>query len=178
LYWHYLNKRKVREAKDQIRLMWGETPDEKASKALKQKELAERWQKDPLYGFPNDIRYFTRDQAMQKVKITERFGEKIAPRSRWGMERVRACVGELGIVARRCSMNDLLWDTYSRAKHEGVELTLDTVRRMIEYDILRSQLYPPGWSDDTVPPPKEFLEELQKQGKLKRIYAEMDRVFA
>jgi len=177
MYWHYLNKRKVREAKDQVRLMWGESPEETADRTSSQRELAEMWQKDPLYGFPNDIVYFTRSEAMQKVKVTQRFGDKIAPRSRWDMERVRACMGELGLVARRCSMNDVLWEKYLQSKQQGVRLTLDTVRKMVRYDILRSQLYPPGWSDDTVPPPQEFLERLRKQGRLQKIYAEMDKVF-
>lgn len=158
--------------------MWGESPGDKAEKGLKQKDLAEKWQKDPLYGFPNDITYFSRSEAMQKVKITQRFGDKIAQRSRWCMERVRGCMGELGIVAKRCSMNDVLWERYLQSKREGVALTLDTIRKMIHYDILRSQLYPPGWFDDTVPPPQEFLERLQKEGKLKKIYAEMEGVFS
>lgn len=157
--------------------MWGESPEEKAEKTLRQKDLAEKWQKDPLYGFPNDITYFSRTEAMQKVKITQRFGDRIAPRDRWDMERVRACMGELGTVAKRCSMNDVLWEKYLQSEREGVRLTLDTVWKMIRYDILRSQLYPPGWTDDIAPPPPEYLERLQKEGKLKRIHTEMDKVF-
>lgn len=178
MYWWYMQKRKIREAEDQIRLMWGEVPSDKAKASMEKKELAEKWQEDPLYGFPDDIGYLDSRHVGIKLRITKRFGEKLAPEKRWDQERADSCLGKRGVVARRCSMNDALWEKWRQSITEGNPLRLETVRKMVQCDILRSKLYPPGWTDDKSPPPSEHLEKLRQEGKLEPIYTEIDGLFS
>lgn len=156
-------------------VLWGYDPTKKKQQQRK-KELAERWQEDPLYGFPNDIEYFTKDQIQAKIAVSRRFWNKLAPEKRWDRERGEACLGRYGIVAKRCSMNDKLWGIYQKAKQKGVTLTLNEIKKMIMLDIKRSKLYPPGWTDDTVSPPEWYLDELRKKGLLDKILREIDEV--
>lgn len=173
LYWYYMNRRKARELERQATAVWGYDPKAK-EKQKQQRELAEKWQKDPLYLFPNDIIYFTKEQIGQKMGVSRRFWNKIKPESRWEEERGRACMGRKGQVAKRCSMNDKLWSIYLDASKKGISLTLTQIRKMILIDIKRSQLYPPGWTDDTASPPEWHLDKLRSEGKLEGIFREID----
>jgi hypothetical protein len=175
LYWFYLNRRKFKELERQAIVLWGYDPRKK-KRQQKRKELAEKWQEDPLYGFPYDIEYLSKEQIMAKIAVSRRFWNKIAPEKRWDKERGEACLGRYGIVAKRCSMNDKLWGIYQKAKQRGVSLSLEEVRKMILLDIKRSKLYPPGWQDDTVDPPEWYLEELREKGLLEKILKEIDEV--
>jgi hypothetical protein len=173
LYWYYLNKRKFKELERQAIVMWGYDPKKK-KRAQRQKEMAEKWQEDPVYGFPNDIVYLNRQEIEQKMAICRRFCGRMKPDTRWDRERGEACIGRFGLVARRCSMNDKLWGIWLRAKAIGASLTLDEVRRMILLDIKRSRLYPPGWQDDSVDPPQWYVDELREKGTLDQILKEID----
>ena len=173
LYRHYMQRRIFKDMERQATAMWGYDPKAKG-RALKQKQLAEKWLEDPLYGFPNDIEYFTRKQIGDKIGITKRFGNRMAPERRWDEVRARACIGRMGAAARRCSMNDKLWSIWNRSRAKGVTLTLETVKKMIRIDIKRSKLYPPGWTDDSVSPPEWYLDELRKKGMLDGILSAID----
>jgi hypothetical protein len=173
LYWHYLNRRKIKDLERQAMVMWGYDPEKKRH-SRKQRDMAEKWQEDPLYGFPNDITYFTRQQISQKMAVSRRFGNKLRPETKWDEDRGKACIGRYGIVARRCSMNDKLWGIYSQAKARNIILTLNDIKRMIAIDIKRSRLYPPGWTDDSVSPPEWHLDKLRKEGKLDQILKEIE----
>jgi hypothetical protein len=175
LYWYYLNKRKFKDLERQAIVMWGYDPKKK-KQAQRQKEMAEKWQEDPLYGFPNDIVYLSRQEIEQKMAVSRRFAEKMKPETRWDRERGETCIGRYGTVARRCSMNDKLWEIYQKAKQRNVTLNLDEIRKMILLDIKRSKLYPPGWTDDSVSPPDWYLDELRGKGLLDQILNEIDEV--
>ncbi len=168
-----MNRRKFKDLERQAMVMWGYDPSKK-DKADKQGYLAEQWNKDPLFGFPNDTMYFTRKQIEDKMSVSRRFGKRVPEPSRWDRDRGEACLGRFGIVPRRCSMNDKLWGFYQKAKNKGVTLTLDDIKKMIVIDIKRSKLYPPGWTDDSVNPPQWYVDELQKKGLLDGIFNEID----
>ncbi len=174
-YFYYLNKRKLKELERQAIVTWGYDPGEKR-KAGKHKAMAEQWQLDPLYEFPNDIIYFDRQQIEQKLKVSGRFGNKMISETMWNTERGQACLGRYGGVARRCSMNDRLWEIYKEARHKSVSLTLEQIKKMILIDIKRSKLYPPGWTDSVANPPEWYLDKLRRDGTLTQILKEIDEV--
>jgi hypothetical protein len=173
LYWYYLNKRKFKELEREATVMWGYDPD-KGKRSRKQKELAQKWIEDPLYGFSDDIIYLNRNEIEAKIAVSRRFWKKLKPESRWDRERGEACLGRHGLVARRCSMNDKLWGIYQRAKSRKVVLSLDDIKKMILLDVKRSRLYPPGWTDDSLDPPKWYLDKLRQEGLLDTILREID----
>ena len=175
LYWYYLNKRKFKDLERQAVVMWGYDPKKK-KQSQRQREMAEKWQEDPLYGFPNDILYLSRQEIEQKMAVSRRFGGKMKSEARWDRERGDACIGRYGMVARRCSMNDKLWGIYQKSKRRNVLLSLDDIKKMILIDIKRSKLYPPGWTDDSVSPPDWYLDELRGKGLLDQILNEVDEV--
>lgn len=175
LYWHYQQKRIFKEVERQAIVQWGYDPKKSKGKD-KKRMLAEKWNEDPMYGFPNDIEYLTPEQVSQKIAISVRFKERVLPEKRWDSERGDACLGKMGVVARRCSMNDKLWGLYKEAQRKGAALTFDHVKKMILIDIKRSKLYPPGWVDDTVDPPGWYIERLRDEGKLDDILREIDQV--
>ncbi len=53
-------------------------------------------------------------------------------------------------------------------------LTLDAVKKMIRIDIVRSRLYPPGWTDDTASPPEWYMDRLRKEGRLDQVFKEIE----
>ena len=120
MYWAYMQRRKFKELETEAMVMWGYDPKKKKAKE-RQKDLAEKWNEDPLFNFPIDIEYLTADQVAQKLSVSKRFWKKMLPETRWTSERAAACLKRRGIVARRCSMNDRLWALYQRAREKGVE---------------------------------------------------------
>ena len=135
LYWFYMHKRKLKELERKA-MLWGYDPKKK-ERGLRQKQMAEKWQEDPLFGFPNDIEYLTKPDIEAKMGASRRFWDRMKPEARWDRERGEACIGRFGLVARRCSMNDKLWGIYQKAKDRRVLLSLDDVRKMILIDIKR-----------------------------------------
>lgn len=168
-----MNKLMAADIERQAGVMWGYNPKE-AKRRKTQRKMAEIWLADPLFGFPNDIIYMTKQQVQQKLAFNRRFGKRIAEASRWDVERAEACLGRHGIVARRCSMNDKLWMIFKAAKRRNVTLSLAGVRKMINLDIKRSKLYPSGWQNDRMPPPQEWLDKLRAEGKLGGILKEIE----
>ena len=166
-----MQRRKFKELETQAMVMWGYDPKKKKEKDG-QRELAEKWNEDPLYGFPNDVVYLTPQQIAAKMSVSRRFWKKLSPESRWDQKRADACLGRLGVVAKRCSMNDRLWVLYQSAK--DAPLSLADVKRMILIDIKRSKLYPPGWQNADTNPPEWYLNELRQKGLLDGILKEID----
>lgn len=170
-----MQKRKLEELKMQIRLAGGD-PDKGNHEDIadnKKREAEERL-KDPLKDFPNDIRYLTPEMCQNKIDISNRYTGRIAKEKVWDKFRAEACLGKHGIVAKRCSMNDVLW---SRFAEHGDKFTLDDIKKMILFDAKRRELYPPDYKGDgTEPPPQEYLDKLRKDGKLETIYAELNNL--
>ena len=175
LYWFYLQRRIVKDMEHQMTVMWGYDPAQ-AKQNKNQKLLAQRWLKDPLFAFPDDITYFNPSQIGNMLGVSRRFGPKMTPEKRWTQERADACSGKYGRAARRCSMNDKLWRLYQISKKRGLPLTLPDIKKLILIDIKRSKLYPPGWTDDTASPPEWYLKELRQKGILEGILKEIDQV--
>ena len=178
LYWIYMQRRLVDEMEMQAAsqsMAWSGYTPRRLKKAGKDRERAFKWQEDPFYDFPNDIVYFTRDQVENKIAVSRRFGNKIELRRRWDSERGQACLGRFGKVARRCSMNDKLWEIWKQASAKQITLSLADIKKMIQIDIKRSRLYPPGWTDDTASPPSWYIKKLQDEGTLMGILQEIDQ---
>jgi hypothetical protein len=176
LYWERMQKRKLREIRLQAALLGAKVDIRDEEDEARGYDYALRKQEDPLFDFPYDLVYFTPAQCDGKIAVTRAFGLKIPPEKRWDEQRKTACLGKLGIVARRCSMNDRLWSVWREARESGARLSLDKVKRMVRLDLKRSELYPPGWRDDSVPPPQWYLERLEREGKLDRIMRELDEL--
>lgn len=177
LYWERLQKRKLKELRLNA-VLWGakiSLPDDDEDEEQRY-EYAVRKSRDPLMDFPHDVVYFTAEQCDRKISVTRALGAKLPPEKRWDHYRKEACLGKFGIVARRCSMNDRLWSVWLRTLETGARLGLDEVKRMILVDLKRSELYPPGWRDDTAEPPPWYLEELKRTGKYGRIMKELDEL--
>lgn len=173
MYWKYLQKRKLSELKMQIRIAGGTLPEDNNDLCSSEKEALERV-KNPLKDFPYDIKYLSQSECKSKVEISARFEGKIPKEKIWDKFRGDSCLGKHGIVAKRCSMNDVLWERY--VKH-GDALTLEEIKRMIRFDVKRRELYPPeykGVGDEQ--PPAEYLDKLRKDGKLEAIYNELDTI--
>jgi hypothetical protein len=173
LYWRCMQQRKLEELKLQVRMAGGKIEDEEENNTRKRQ--AEAWQHDPLAGFPDDIEYFTRGQCQNKIAISKRHGEKWPPGMLWDTYRMNACLGNHGRAARRCAMNDVLWERYCQAVQKGSPLQLETVRRMVLVDTLRRKLYPPDYrGGGEEPPPAEYLEALKQSGEYAQIMMQID----
>lgn len=170
-----MQKRKLRELKDQIRLAGGAVEDEDGkTPADIAREEAEAMAKDPMRGFPNDIRYFSREACEKKVGISEKYKGRMLKEGIWDLFRTEACLGKHGLVAKRCSMNDVLWRRYLKY---GDMLSLGDIKKMILSDMKRRELYPPGYKGTgKEPPPVEYLEKLRSEGKLEQIYNDLETI--
>lgn len=159
--------------KTKIRLAGGTVPGDEADPNVARKEAEERLQ-NPLKDFPYDINYLTPALCKNKIEISGRYKGRIAKEKIWDKFRADACLGKHSIVAKRCSMNDVLWDRYT--KYRDV-LTLNDIKRMILFDAKRRELYPFDYKGTGEEPPSvEYLEKLKSDGSLERIYSELDRI--
>lgn len=173
LYHKYLEKRKLEELKMQVRLAGGTVPEDEEDLETA-KARAEEKLHNPMKDFPNDINYLSLDACKRKVEISAKFEGKIEKDKIWDMPRMNACLGKYGIVAKRCSMNDILWDRYLQ---HGDALTIDEIKKMILFDAKRRELYPQDYNGTgEEQPPQEYLDKLKAEGKLDAIYKELDRI--
>ena len=172
MYWGYLQERKIEEVKNQIRMLGGNVDDE--NETVSEEEKAMKNLDNPLKGFPNDIEYFSKKKCLDKIDISNHFGDKIVPEKRWDQFRMEACLGQHGLVAKRCSMNDVLWERYIKY---GDKLTLNDIKKMVMFDIKRRELYPPDYKGTgEEPPPADYLKKLKKEGRLDTIYKELNSI--
>ena len=156
-------------------MLGGSVDDEESDEERvgKEKETVDKLA-NPLKDFPDDINYLTKKQCLDKVDVSNRFGEKIQKEKRWDQRRMEACLGKHGPVAKRCSMNDVLW---GRFLEYGEKLSLSDIKKMVMFDMKRRELYPPdykGTGEGT--PPVEYLKQLKKDGKLEKIYQELNEI--
>lgn len=157
----------------QIRLAGGTVPDDETDPESAEKDAMERLE-NPFKDFPNDIRYFSASECQSKVEISAAFKGKIAKDKIWDRKRMDACLGKHGVVAKRCSMNDVLWSRYIE---HGDAITLDAILNMMKLDAKRRELYPPDYKGTgEEQPPEEYLKELKAAGKLDKIYSELSQL--
>ena len=149
-------------------------PDDSEVDSETAKKEAKEKLKNPLKDFPNDIKYFSPDMCGNKIAISNKYHGKIVKEKLWDKFRADACLGKYSDVAKRCSMNDVLWGRY--VEH-GDKLTLDDIKRMILFDAKRRELYPPDYKGSGAePPPEDYLDKLKADGKLEAIYGELDNI--
>lgn len=154
-------------------MLGGSVDDKTDQEIIDEESKTKEMLKHPLAGFPDDIRYFTKKQCRDKITITKRFKGRIAKESRWDEYRMEACLGEHSLVAKRCSMNDVLWGRLMA--HSG--LLLEDIKKMVMFDIKRKELYPPGYKGvGREPPPVEYLKQLKSEGKLDEINKELNEI--
>ena len=169
-----MQKRKMQELKIQASLFGIEFPDEDA--AAKKRKAVEDNIKDPLRDFPNDVVYCGVKDCDTKIRLSKKL-KKRPLECQWDEYRKECCLGNYGIVARRCSVNDVLWGRYLSVKEAGAVLSIDQVKAMVEFDIVRRSLYPPnykGTGNDS--PPKEYIEELKGSGEYIKILQKLDDI--
>lgn len=169
-----MQKRKVQELKIQASLFGVEFPDEDA--AARKKKAVEENVKDPLKDFPNDVVYCSAKDCDTKIRLSKKL-KKRPLECQWDNYRKECCLGNYGIIARRCSINDVLWGRYLQIKEAGATLSLDQVKAMVEFDIVRRQLYPAnykGTGSDS--PPKDYIEKLKKSGEYMTILQQLDDI--
>lgn len=120
--------------------------------------------KDILYDFPYDVQYPSGRQISDNIKYWKDYsGEETG--AKWDMERANAARGNLGIIARRCAVNDLLWREFK----ENMYTDQGTLKSRIKLDHIRKALYPPAFPLAKIciePPPIEYWIELNKTDKL------------
>jgi len=138
-----------------------------------------------LENFPNDVVYWTEQQINGEMMLSKMRAHSIATkpmseelrrrtkRKIWDEARKAACLGN-DVVAKRCSMNDCLWEKYTTVKAAGGTMTLKEVEKCIRYDLIRSELYREGDDFDS-PPNPEYLKQLG-DAKVKLILERLARV--
>lgn len=126
--------------------------------------------RDILYDFPYDAPYPSEGEINENLNFwkgkVEEYKEsgKELPLSYWDRERATACKGDKGIIARRCSINDLLWAEYKEGKYKDAQ----ELKNRVRLDYIRISLYP-GDQRTVVckePPPISFWKELFDNGRL------------
>ncbi len=169
-----MQKRQLKELKVQASLVGIIVEDEDAS-AKKRKAVEDRI-KNPLKDFPNDVVYFNARDCDSKIRLSQKL-KKRPIESQWDEYRKECCLGNYGIIARRCSVNDVLWGRYLKIKEAGAVPTLDQVKAMVEFDIVRRKLYPANYKGTgSESPPKDYIRELQKSGEYTKILQRLDGI--
>lgn len=100
--------------------------------------------------FPYDVRYLTPRECSDMIalsnavrRVKKRRSQPLAESERlwlWDESRRSACLGS-DVVARRCSMDDYLYEIYRRLHSRGLELSLDACRHVHHTKTLVATLY-------------------------------------
>ena len=100
--------------------------------------------------FPHDVTSLTRREAADMVEMSrllkrakKKRGGQLTERERifiWDEPRRAACLGS-DPVARRCSMDDYLWEVYRHCELRGMTLGVDACRRILQTKLLIAPLF-------------------------------------
>ena len=137
-------------------------------------ELARVKDNDPLLNFPFDVIYLTSQQCDEQIlyyDMLDKRGVEVEPFRVWDNRRKEACLGD-DMAARRCSMNNVLWEAYCK----NPSMSLSDVKRKIQFDITKSKLYPSGWHNYTQPPPIEHIHKLKESGQFDLIMEQLQEL--
>lgn len=142
----------------------------------KKKEAEERL-KNPLKNFPNDVKYLSANDCEVKIRLTNNPKLSLSQEQKWDIYRKDCCIGRYGEASRRCSMNDVLWGRYLKSIEVGKPLILDIIKVMVEFDMVRRELYPKDYkgSPEEIPP-EEYIRELKSSGKYIEILQKLDNL--
>lgn len=127
--------------------------------------------------FPDDVDYLDEKHCDTKIRLTADPKLALPFEQKWNSYRKDCCLGKYGKEARRCSMNDTLWGRYLNSVEAGRPLTLGVVKNMIEFDMIRRELYPKdfrGTSNEA--PPQKYINELKSSGKYTEILQKLDAI--
>jgi hypothetical protein len=127
--------------------------------------------RDILYDFPYDVPYPSEGEISQnlnfwnsRLKEIEEKGQEI-PLAFWDKERAESCKGDHGILARRASVNDLLWVEYKN----GAFKEIIDLKNRVRLDFIRISLYPINQRKSICvkPPPITHWKQLYEDGLLR-----------
>lgn len=174
MYWANLQKRKIQEFRIQAALQGIKIPD--GDEAAKKRKAIEENVSDPLKSFPNDVVYLTARDCDSKIRLSQKLKNR-PQESQWDEYRKECCIGNYGVVARRCSINDTLWGRYLQIREADGELKLSQVKAMVEFDIARRQLYPVDYKGTgNESPPAAHVAALKKSGEYTKILQKLDGI--
>ena len=128
--------------------------------------------KDILYDFPFDIEYPAERQIQDNLKYWGEVKEQSI--ERWDTERANAARDKKGVIARRCSVNSLLWKEFK----EGAFPDQQTLKNRLKLDHIRLAFYPVSFSRSKIciePPPLDYWKELKEKGDLQFFIEELDK---
>lgn len=148
-YWRYYNVLRVEEQKEKA-IFSGLSIKEDEDGEVETPEDIARSLNDPLYKFPDDIKFLTREDISEcsalsltswERHIASPFLSEYELDVIWNSERVSAATGE-DIVAKRASQVDPLWFEYKKWRRDTGKCTLRRLRWFIERDIAKRNFYP------------------------------------
>jgi len=143
----------------------------------KKLEEAKAKLKDPLKDFPNDVTYLDAKACGVKIRLTNNPKLQLPFEQKWDEYRKECCIGRYGLEARRCSMNNTLWGRYLKSIESNKPLNLPVIKAMIEFDMIRRELYPPDYKgDENVTPPEDYIRKLKTSGEYTNILQRLDAV--
>ncbi len=138
-------------------------------------EEAEAKLSDPLSAFPNDVDYLDEKHCNIKIRLTTDPKLALPYNQQWNDYRKDCCLGKYVQEAKRCSMNDTLWGRYLNAIEAGRPLTLDAIKNMVEFDMVRRELYPKDFKGDpNENPTPEYINKLKQSGKYTEILQKLN----
>lgn len=143
----------------------------------KKLKMAEAKLKNPLVDFPDDVKYLNAADCDVKIRLTNDPKLCLPFKQKWNSYRKDCCLGEYGKAARRCSVNDTLWERYLASAQAGRPISLEVIKGMVEFDMLRSELYPKNFKGSPgEDPPEYFINELKESGKYTDILQKLDQI--
>lgn len=146
------------------------------SSATKLKEAEAKLQ-DPLKSFPDDVKYLNGKDCDVKIRLTNNPKLSLPFEQKWDEYRKTCCLGEYGMAARRCSMNNTLWGRYLKSIEVKKPLDLEIIKIMVEFDMARRELYPPDYKgSEDAPPPEDYVKEMKTSGKYSEIMQKLNAV--
>jgi hypothetical protein len=134
-------------------------------------DVAEK-KKDILYDFPYDIEYPSERVIQDNLKYWSEVKEESI--ERWDDERADAARNKMGVIARRCSVNSLLWMEFKN----GAFKDQVSLKNRLKLDHIRLAFYPLNFSRSKIciePPPLDYWQGLKEKGDLQFFINELDK---